>query len=283
MQEKELVRSVLRRHRPRKRWGQHFLINEAIADRIVQSSGVSSEDLCLEIGAGLGVLTERLSLRAGKVLAVEIDERLCEELMRRIRPDGLVLLQSDVLTLDLSRLAVEFGVRGFKVVSNLPYSAASQIIFWLIENRRWVIDALLMVQREVAERLTARPGTKAYGSMTLKVGYYTALEVLYGVGRKNFLPEPQVESTVIKMRLLEKAPVPVADEAHLFKLVDLSFRKRRKMLRNCLRSDFGFDNRGLKNLEDSTGLDLRRRGETLTLEEFARLSEAMVQMDRSRG
>jgi 16S rRNA (adenine1518-N6/adenine1519-N6)-dimethyltransferase len=273
LREREFVRSVLGGLRPRKRWGQHFLVNEAVADRIVESSGVSSSDVVLEIGAGLGVLTERLSPRARRVLAVEVDERLCDILAERVSTEDVFLLRSDVLALDLSLLASNLGIRAFKVVSNLPYSVATQIIFWLIENRRWVVDALLMVQREVAERLTAQPGTKAYGAMTLKVGYRAGLEVLYGVGRRDFLPEPKVDSTVIRMELREQPASPAADEDHLFKLVDASFRTRRKMLRNCLRSDFGLDNRGLGRLESAAGLDLRRRGETLTLEEFVRLSD----------
>lgn len=281
MKERDFVREVLRGFRPRKRLGQHFLVNELVADRIVAAADISSEDICLEIGAGLGVLTRRMVPQAQLTVAVEIDEKLCEILERRDfrrilgRSNKLALLKCDILQLRLTDLRDRYGVNRFKVISNLPYRVTTPIIFWLIENRRYITNAILTLQQEVAERLAAEPGSKEYGSITLKVHYYATISVLHEISRKNFLPVPEVDSTLVRMDFLSGPRLRVKDEERLFDLIDRSFQHRRKMLRSCLKSDFGLTSEGLRELERTSDIDLRRRGETLSLREFASVSEKM--------
>ncbi|KPJ50082.1 hypothetical protein AMJ40_03855 [candidate division TA06 bacterium DG_26] len=280
MTERNYVKAVLTDFKPSKRLGQHFLVHESVADRIVEASEISPRDVCLEIGPGLGVLTSRLVSRALLVVAVEVDRKLCALLGQRVRAENLALLESDILTLDCSTLSTRYAVGGFKVVSNLPYRVTAPILFWLIENREHIVRAILTVQLEVAERLMADPGSKAYGVTTLKVSYYAATSLLFRIGRNAFFPPPEVDSAVITLDFLRKPKVRVGDESHLFNLIDRSFQSRRKMLRACLRIGFGLKSSELEKIQMASSIDLRRRGETLSLDEFAVLSE---EMRRVRG
>lgn len=287
MKERDFVKRTLREFRPRKKLGQHFLVNEAVADRIVMAAGLSPDDFCFEIGAGMGVLTTRIACCAGTTVAVEIDGRLCEILERRVLPAArrtggrIVLLKSDVLKLNIADLGARYGARSFKVISNLPYRITSPIVFWLIENRKHITNAILTVQQEVAERLTAEPGSKAYGSVTLKVQYFATINALHTIGRNNFLPVPEVDSTLIKMDFLPKPRLTVRNEEALFALIDRSFQGRRKMLRTCLRRSFHLTNEKVKELERICGIDLARRGETLSLRDFAVIAEKMERVPLS--
>ena len=289
LKERGFVKKVLKEFRPSTRLGQHFLVDEATADRIVRAAELSSEDLCLEIGAGVGVLTGRIASRAGTTVAIEIDGRLCEIVERRVFPgarrrgDRIVLLKSDVLKLNVAELAIRYGTGSFKVLSNVPYRITSPIIFWLIENRKYITNAVLTLQQEVAERLTAEPGSKAYGSVTLKVQYFAAIRTLHRIERRSFLPVPEVDSTLVRMDFLPEPPVTVRDQEALFNLIDRSFQGRRKMLRTCLRKSFHLTNEEVKELEMICGIDFGRRGETLSLRDFAVISENMGGLHSGRN
>lgn len=281
--ERDYVKGILKKFRPKKRLGQHFLINEVIADRIVQAAEISPQDACLEIGAGLGVLTCRIVPLSRITIAVEIDEVLCQILQQRISSTSknLILIKSDILRLNLFDLVIRYGVDKFKVISNLPYRVTTPIIFWLVQNRLYIKNAILTLQKEVAERLIAEPGSKEYGSITPKVHYYATINSVHKISRNNFLPVPEVDSILIKIDFLPKPRFPVDDENHLFDLIDKSFQNRRKMLKNCLRSNFGLEDKELEELEIASGIDLRRRGETLSLREFILLSKQIREL-RSR-
>jgi 16S rRNA (adenine1518-N6/adenine1519-N6)-dimethyltransferase len=250
-------------------------VNEAAADMIVEAADLSSEDVCLEIGPGLGVLTCRMVPRSRMTVAVEIDEKLSRILDERISSGRLRLVKSDILELDLDGLNERLGVDKFKVISNLPYRVTTPILFWLIENRRLITRAILTLQQEVADRLVARPSTKAYGSITVKLRYYATVRMLCTIDRQNFLPVPEVDSTLIGIDFLQEARPRVKSEVQLFRLIDSSFQNRRKMLRNCLKIGFGLTEQELDELESVSGVDLRRRGETLTLEEFSSIAEKL--------
>jgi len=269
------IRAILRRHdlHPRKCLGQHFLTSAAILDRIVAQAELGPKDAVLEVGAGLGTLTARLAERAGYVVAVEVDETLIPALREAVAPYPHVrIVQADVLRLDLASLFPAGFVR--KVVSNLPYRIASTLIVRLLEDVEGLERLVLTVQREVAERLAAPPGTKDYGLLTLLVRYRARVEIVERIPPTAFLPPPRVESTVVVIR--PHLPPTVADEALLFRLIRAAFAQRRKQLRNALRS-LDLPSGMLEAAARKAGVDLTQRGEALPLEAFIALADALVE------
>jgi 16S rRNA (adenine1518-N6/adenine1519-N6)-dimethyltransferase len=263
------VRALLGEHglRPSRRRGQHFLADPNTARRIVRLAGVGSGDRVLEIGAGLGSLTLALRERECTVLAVEIDPRLVSILEREVADDPHVrVVAGDALTIDLDAL---LGVGPWRCVSNLPYNVATPVVIRLLENAPAVTTELVMVQREVAERLVAAPGTSAYGAASVRVAYYAEARIVGMVPRAVFVPVPKVDSALVELVRRHTPPVDVPSRERLFQLVRAGFAHRRQMLRRTLRPVLG--ERTTSVLTDAD-VDPRARAESLGLPEWAALA-----------
>ncbi|MCC7262065.1 MAG: ribosomal RNA small subunit methyltransferase A [Candidatus Latescibacteria bacterium] len=259
--------------RARKRFGQHFLADQSIADRIVALVRPQPGDLVLEIGPGRGVLTQRLAARGGRLVAVEIDRDLVAYLRQRLTGPDFRLIEGDVLDLDLAQLLREEGRERLLVVGNLPYNITAPLLFGMLERADHIRSAVLMVQQEVARRLAARPGTKDYSLLTVLLSMRAQVHTRIQVAPGAFRPVPQVHSTVVEVEF-EPARYPVQDEKLFGRLVRTAFGQRRKMLRNSLLGMGDGQREGLEELAAAAGIDLTRRPETLSLEEFGRLSDA---------
>lgn len=254
----------MRKKRP---LGQNFLNDSGIAAEIVEAAQIPPDGRVLEIGPGKGILTRELLDHAGSVLALEIDSRLCGPLNRRFGGNPkFQLLQADALTYDYSAAG-----KGYQVVSNLPYYAATPIMKRLIHYREHIVNMTLMLQKEVVDRLVAEPGTRAYGSLSVFTQFHCRVERLLEVGRKSFNPPPKVDSAVIRLTPHAQPPVAVDNFKTFYHVVNTAFFHKRKMLRNNLKGlnkPYQID---IKIIEDA-GIQLDRRGETLSLEEFAALA-----------
>lgn len=265
--------------RPKKRLGQHFLINRDVARRIVETAHLQSHDTVLEIGAGKGALTGYLLSQVRRVIAVEIDPALCAGLDKTFgAPPGLVLLNQDILEIQWEPWIEWAEGRPLVVVGNLPYQITSPVLFTLIQHRTQVSRAILMVQHEVAQRLGACPGTRTYGILSIMVQRYSRVRVHFKVGPTCFYPPPRVDSSVVELNFTKSiSPVP-RDEALFKAMVKAAFQQRRKMLKNAL-SSFVTPLEALEKAARSASIDLRRRPEALSIEEFVRLSDAIQIMN----
>lgn len=272
------VRALLSRHgfTFSKKLGQNFLINPAVCPRMAELCGASPESGVLEIGPGIGVLTRELSARAGKVVAIELDDRLPPVLAETLADcDNVTIVPGDALKMDLrALLAEQFGDRRVSVCANLPYYITSPLIMALLESRLPIDSLTVMVQKEAAQRLCAAPGTRAAGAVTLAVAYYAEAQRLFDVSRGSFMPAPHVDSAVIRLRVRETPPVTVTDEGQLFRLIRAGFNQRRKTLLNAL-GGAGFDKDTLRAALDAAGLSPAVRAEELTLADFAALSDSL--------
>lgn len=266
----------------KKSLGQHFLVDERVLDRIIDAAELDGSTGVLEIGPGMGALTERLADRAGWVLAVEIDGRLIP-ILRELFVDRprVTVVHGDALQVDLKALMDRHlgSAERFSVVANLPYYATSPILMRLLEERLPLDRIVVMIQKEVAERIMAEPGTKEYGSLSVAVRYFAEVFRVCGVPRNCFVPRPQVDSAVIGLRIRREPLVSVRNEPLFFRMVKAAFSQRRKTLANALSSSlFGGKRKAeLENLLKEIGIDPNRRGETLTLEEFAQVSDILDQ------
>ena len=260
----------------KKRLGQNFLFDTSILNRIVQGAGITPGDRVVEIGPGAGTLTNALIEAGAKVLAVEIDRALIPVLRGILPDDKVTVIQGDILKVDLDQLTREKGLtHPYKIVANLPYYITTPIIMDILEKEYQFEIMVIMVQWEVAERLTALPGGKDYGAITLAVQYYCEPSILFKVPRHLFTPVPEVDSAVLFLRKRTEPPVEVKDRELLFRIVKAAFGQRRKTLLNALGSvPPGFNKEELLQVLDEAGIDGMRRGETLSLEEFAVLSNA---------
>jgi len=263
--------------RPRKRWGQHFLCDPAVAHRIVETAEVGPETRVVEIGPGLGALTDELAARAAALVLVEIDAPLAERLTERHAGNPRVrVVQADVLDVALDRLVPEGAAT---VVANLPYNIGTEVVFRLLEARQRLPRAVVMLQREVADRLAARPGTAAWGAASVLVQTFATVRVAFGVSRRSFLPPPAVGSAVVDIRWTPEPRVDVPDVAAYRAVVRAAFGQRRKMLRNALAevaATLGGVPDALARAFHDAGIDPAARGETLALDDFARLTRALV-------
>lgn len=263
----------------KKSLGQNFLIDGNILTRIVDAAGLSKEEGALEIGPGIGALTQRLANQAGKVTAIEIDNRLIPILAEILEEEKHVqVVHGDVLKIDLKELfATQFSdVEKVSVVANLPYYVTTPILMKLLEEKLPLEHIVVMIQKEVAQRMAAKPGGKEYGSLSVAVQYYCTTEIVCTVPHTVFIPQPNVDSAVIKLTVREKPAVEVEDEAFFFRVVQSAFTQRRKTLINNLMTITGKDRRAeLTELLQSIEIDPVRRGETLSLEEYAKLSTAL--------
>ena len=255
--------------RPRKRFGQNFLVDANVVSRMIQAANIDPTDTVLEIGPGLGVLSESLVGLSWRLYLVEIDTLLAERLRQRfVQCANVHIVTADFLSLDLNSTFSEAPIH---VVASLPYNVAMPILFRLLEHRRQFPVATIMLQKEVAERLSAKPGTKEYGALTVLMQLYATITKVLTVQPGSFFPVPKVQSQVVKMIFQEAPRVAVQDE-HLFRhVVKAAFAQRRKTLRNTLKAA-GYNE--LEAVSARVGIDLQRRGETLSVEEFAKLANA---------
>ena len=260
---------------PRRRFGQNFLVREELADRIVELCHLRDDDVAVEIGPGAGALTARIARRVRQLIAVEKDSGLADLLREELGDlPRLEIVEGDFLEFDLAVAARDHGVEKLAIVGNIPYNITTPILERLFEQRTVVRSAVLLVQKEYAERLAAAAGTPEYGSLTLFTRYHALLEPLLTIRASAFWPKPDVDSMLVRFLIRERPPVAVASEALLFRIIRGSFQMRRKQLANTLEESLGLDREGVASLCRAAGIDGRRRGETLTLDEFAKLANA---------
>jgi 16S rRNA (adenine1518-N6/adenine1519-N6)-dimethyltransferase len=264
----------------KKSLGQNFLIDPNILHKIVAAANLDSGKGALEIGPGIGALTQQLAKAAGKVVAVEIDQRLLPILKETMQSyDNVQVIHGDVLKLSLEEIFQAFApLQQVSVVANLPYYVTTPIVMKLLEARLPLENIVVMIQKEVALRMAAPPGGKDYGSLSIAVQYYCEPELVMIVPRTVFIPQPNVDSAVIKLKVRQKPPVEVADENWFFEVVQASFAQRRKTItNNLLARFFTKETRDqLPPILSACAIDPVRRGETLSLDEYARLSNALL-------
>ena len=262
-----------------KKFGQNFLIDTHVLEKIIASAGVTEDDFILEIGPGIGTMTQYLCESAGKVMAVEIDGNLVPVLKDTLSAyDNVMVVNEDILKLDMVQIAQEYNEgKPIKVVANLPYYITTPIIMELFESHVPLESVTVMVQKEVADRMQAAPGSKEYGALSLAVQYYAKAEIVANVPPNCFMPRPNVGSAVIRLTCHKENPVKVADEKFMFRIIRASFNQRRKTLQNGLGNDTGLSvtkEEAAKALE-KMGLSQTIRGERLSLEQFAQLSNLL--------
>lgn len=261
--------------------GQNFLIDEEIVENIVDSAGVSKDDLVIEIGPGLGTLTKYLLDTKAKVICIELDKRMINILNDRFSLyDNFNIINDDVLKVDLKNLISENknnGIKKVKIVANLPYYITTPIIMKLLEEKLDIESITVMVQKEVAERLTTIPGDKETGSITYAVYYYSELSLLFNVPNTSFIPEPEVTSSVIKLDILKEPRVKVKDEKLFFKIIKAAFMQKRKTLVNALVNGKIFNSKDeCEKCLNTLNIDIKIRGEKLKIEDFAKISDYLV-------
>ncbi|NLC04866.1 MAG: 16S rRNA (adenine(1518)-N(6)/adenine(1519)-N(6))-dimethyltransferase RsmA [Tissierellia bacterium] len=256
--------------------GQNFLIDGNIVRKIVAQANITSEDYVLEIGPGMGTLTEELALNAKKVVAVELDKSLLPILEETVgRYENVEIISGDILDVDLDKLIQERLNGGpVKVVANLPYYVTTPIVGKLIESGANIDSIIVMVQKEVAERMAAGPGSKTYGSLSVFVNFYTIPEIVVKVPKTVFMPQPKIDSAVIRLKMKEQ--LPDVDKEQFFKVVKAAFSKRRKTIFNAL-STYGFDleREEFKEYLLKAGIKLEERAENLSVEDFIKISTTL--------
>lgn len=265
--------------RTKKRLGQNFLINPEVIFDIIEFSGITKEDIVLEIGPGVGFVTEQLVKRAKKVIAVELDEEAVKEL-EKLNCDNLEIIHQDILKTDISALSDE----KVKVVANIPYYITSPIIAHLLgeiddlynKNREKITDIILMVQEEVARRIVAteKSPSKQYGLLTILSQFWAECSILRTVGRRSFYPAPKVNSALVSMDVRKKPLLELSDYSHFRRTIKAAFSQRRKTLKNCL-VGAGFDREKVSAVISALGFDENIRGEKLSIEDFGRISEML--------
>ena len=254
-----------------KKLGQNFLIKRGIVDEIVHAAELTPGEPVLEVGPGIGTLTQGLAQSGADVTAIELDRRLLEVLDTTLAPyDNVRIVHGDVLKLDVPTI---MNHKPFKVVANLPYYITTPIIMSLLESKLPIERLVVMVQKEVALRMVAKPGTKDYGALSVAVQYYTEPDIVLDVPPKSFLPAPAVTSSVIRCVLLDKPPVDVIDEKLFFRVVKAGFAQRRKTFANTMKTT-GLSKDRIEELLAKANIDGQRRGETFTLQEFADVANA---------
>ena len=267
-----------------KKFGQNFLIDQGIVEKIVREAGVTKDDFVLEIGPGIGTMTQILCENAREVAAVEIDRKLIPILNDTLSEyDNVTIINDDILKVDINKLAEEKnGGRPIKVVANLPYYITTPIIMGLFESHVPLDSITIMVQKEVADRMQTGPGSKDYGALSLAVQFYAKPEIVVNVPPECFMPRPNVGSAVIRLKRHETRPVDVKDEKLMFRIIRASFNQRRKTLANGLNNspEIGYTKEQIAAAIEELGRGASIRGEALTLEEFARLSNIFSSMSK---
>ena len=258
-----------------KKLGQNFLIKRGIVDEIVHAAELTPGEPVLEVGPGIGTLTQGLAQSGADVTAIELDRRLLEVLDTTLASyDNVRIIHGDVLKLDVPSI---MNHKPFKVVANLPYYITTPIIMSLLESKLLIERLVVMVQKEVALRMVAKPGTKDYGALSVAVQYYTEPDIVLDVPPKSFLPAPAVTSSVIRCVLRDKPPVDVIDEKLFFRVVKAGFAQRRKTFSNTMKTT-GLSKDRIEELLAKANIDGQRRGETFTLQEFADVANAWASL-----
>ena len=269
-----------------KKFGQNFLIDTHVLDKIIRSAEITKEDMVVEIGPGIGTMTQYLACAAGKVAAIEIDKALIPILEDTLEGyENVQVINGDVLKVDIAKLAEEEnGGRPIKVVANLPYYITTPIIMGLFENHVPLKSITVMVQKVVADRMQVGPGTKDYGALSLAVQYYAKPYIVANVPPNCFMPRPKVGSAVIRLERYDEPPVQVEDEKLMFRIIRASFNQRRKTLANGLKNspELQFSKEEIEKAIEGIGKSVSVRGEALTLEEFAALSNLLCESERMR-
>ncbi len=265
--------------------GQNFLVDDNVIDEIIRCSNIDKKDLIIEIGPGLGVLTNRLLQESNNVIAVELDKRMVSILQDRFKlningdvESHLEIINEDILKINLNQLIAEKRsnneIKQVKIVANLPYYISTPIIMKLLENRLDIDEIIVMVQKEVAERLTAKTGTRLAGAITYAVEYYSEAECIIKVPKESFVPSPKVESEVIKLTVRKDKKIQVQDEKLLFDIISKSFMQRRKTLSNALLNNNIINNKDdVEKMWKKLGINEKVRGESLTLEQFGTIAD----------
>lgn len=265
--------------------GQNFLVDDNVIDEIIRCSNIDKKDLIIEIGPGLGVLTNRLLQESNNVMAVELDKRMVSILQDRFKlningqtESKLEIINEDILKINLNQLIAEKKskneIKQVKIVANLPYYISTPIIMKLLENRLDIDEIIVMVQKEVAERLTAKTGTRLAGAITYAVEYYSEAESIIKVPKESFVPSPKVESEVIKLTVRKDKKIQVQDEKLLFDIISKSFMQRRKTLSNALLNNNIINNKDdVEKMWEKLGINEKVRGESLTLEQFGTIAD----------
>ena len=266
-----------------KRFGQNFLIDTHVLEKIVDEAGIDEDDCVLEIGPGIGTMTQYLCERAGRVIAVEIDKALIPILNDTLSSySNVEIINEDILKVDITNLCNKYNNgRPIKVVANLPYYITTPIIMGLFESGCPLESITIMVQKEVADRMKCGPGSKDYGALSLAVQFYSNPEIVANVSPESFIPKPGVGSAVIRLTRYPKPPVEVDDEKYMFKLIRAAFNMRRKTMVNSLMSgNLGLTKEEILSAIDKLNLSPQVRGEALTLNEFAALSNILSQANK---
>lgn len=266
-----------------KKFGQNFLIDPHVLDKIISAAEITKDDLVVEIGPGIGTMTQYLACAAREVVAIEIDKMLIPILQDTLSDyENVTVINEDVLKVDLKKLAEEKnGGRPVKVVANLPYYITTPIIMGLFENHVPVESITIMVQKEVADRMRMGPGTKDYGALSLAVQYYAEPYLVANVPQNCFMPRPKIGSAVIRLTTHEKPPVTVRDEKLMFRLIRASFNQRRKTLANGLNNspELHYSKEQVAAAIEKAGFSPSVRGEALTLEQFAKLADTLLELE----
>ncbi len=266
-----------------KKYGQNFLIEKNIIENIISSSGIDKDDCVLEIGPGIGTMTEYLCKNSKFVIAVEIDKNLIPILEETLKDyDNKIIINQDILKTDISDLSLKYNNgKPIKVVANLPYYITTPIIMGLFEKNVPLKSITVMIQKEVADRMRSKPKTKDYGALALAVQFYSKPEVIAEVSKNCFIPRPKVSSSVIKLTKFEKPPINVKNEKFMFKVIRAAFNQRRKTLQNALSTlDIKIKKEELLEIFKELNLEEKVRGEALTLDEFARLADRLYEISK---
>ena len=255
--------------------GQNFLIDASIVQGIVDAAEIKPGDRVLEIGPGIGTLTQGLAEAGAEVKAVELDKKLPAVLAETLKAyDNVTVIPGDILKVNIKEI---MGEGPFKVAANLPYYITTPILMTLLERHLPITHMVTMVQKEVADRMIAKPGSRIYGALSVAVQYYTEPQIVLDVPPRSFIPAPEVDSVVIACKVRENPAVKVISEKMFFRVVKAAFGQRRKTLANALRGG-GFPKEQVRDVMESAGIDLTRRGETLSLAEFAVLADAFAKL-----
>jgi 16S rRNA (adenine1518-N6/adenine1519-N6)-dimethyltransferase len=265
--------------RPKKQFGQNFIVDPAFAETIVRRAGISSEDIILEIGPGVGALTVPLARIAKKIFAVEIDQRIIGILNTQILVGGFTnvsVIQKDILAVDMGALSKDAG-DNIVVMGNLPYNISSQILVRLIHERKHISRAVLMFQKELSQRVMAEVGCKDYGRLSVMLRYCSDIKKLIDVKASLFYPKPKVDSEILELKFKKRIEDQATDESFYFKVIKAGFGNRRKTLKNALTaSELNIDAAKATRVLKESGIDPIRRAETLTVKEFVRLSNNLL-------
>ncbi len=279
--------AMIQKHRFvfQKKYGQNFLVDTHVLDKIIQAAKITKDDYVIEIGPGIGTMTQRLCESARGVAAIEIDRALIPILGETLADyDNISIINEDVLKVDLIKLIQEKNDgRPVKIVANLPYYITTPIIMWLFEAHVPVFSITVMVQKEVADRMQVGPGTKDYGALSLAVQYYAKPQIIMTVSPNCFIPRPKVGSAVIQLNVYEEPVVQAEDEKLMFRIIRASFNQRRKTLVNSLynSSELLFEKEQIINVLGTMGISENIRGEALTLDQFAELSNCLNRTNNS--